>query len=252
VSGGGPSYSEDEAREAIAASLTYTEALRRLGRCPTGSARAILRKYAENIWVIPTDHFDPDAARALAFRPERRPLSEILVEHSSYPRGRLKERLYDEGLKRPFCEFCGQGEVWRGRRMALVLDHVNGVRDDNRIENLRIVCPNCNATLETHCGRKNRRPPVDRLCAHCGQTFRPKYERQRYCSRACGQRSGLTGPRPHLRRVERPSYDELCAELANSSFLAVGRKYGVSDNAIRRWLRAYENDRRRDALAEAA
>jgi HNH endonuclease len=42
--------------------------------------------------------------------------------------------------------------------MALILDHINGVRDDNRLENLRIVCPHCAATFETHCGRKTRVP----------------------------------------------------------------------------------------------
>ena len=47
------------------------------------------------------------------------------------------------------CELCGQTESWRGRTMALILDHVNGVPTDNRLENLRIVCPNCAATLDT-------------------------------------------------------------------------------------------------------
>jgi hypothetical protein len=41
--------------------------------------------------------------------------------------------------------------------MGLILDHINGLRDDHRFENLQIVCPNCAATLDTHCGRKNRR-----------------------------------------------------------------------------------------------
>lgn len=55
----------------------------------------------------------------------------------------------------PVCELCGQDEIWHGRRMSLILDHVNGVRDGNRIENLNIVCPNCAATLPTHCGKKH-------------------------------------------------------------------------------------------------
>jgi hypothetical protein len=45
-----------------------------------------------------------------------------------------------------------QGEEWVGKKMSLILDHINGVNNDNRIEN-RIVCPNCNATLDTHCGK---------------------------------------------------------------------------------------------------
>ncbi len=56
--------------------------------------------------------------------------------------------------------------------MGLILDHINGVRDDNRLENLQIVCPNCAATLDTHCGRKNRLNR-ERVCARCQATFRP-------------------------------------------------------------------------------
>ena len=52
--------------------------------------------------------------------------------------------------------------------MSLILDHINGVADDNRLENLQIVCPNCAATLDTHCGRANRLPVGDRACLRCG------------------------------------------------------------------------------------
>ena len=79
-----------------------------------------------------------------------------MVQGSTYGRNHLKNRLYREGLKAPRCELCGQGELWRGQTMGPILDHINGHRDDHRLENLRIVCPNCAATLDTHCGRKNR------------------------------------------------------------------------------------------------
>ena len=59
--------------------------------------------------------------------------------------------------------------------MALILDHINGVADDNRLENLQIVCPNCAATLDTHCGRANRRPLEEYPCERCGTAFRPRY-----------------------------------------------------------------------------
>jgi hypothetical protein len=237
----GPRYTEQEARAAIAVSRTYTEALRRLGMRAAGGNHRTIRRYAEEVWRIPVDHFDADAARRGPLGRPPLPLAEVLVEGSTYQRARLKERLFAEGLKDRRCELCGQGELWHGRRMSLILDHVNGVHDDNRLANLRIVCANCNATLETHCGRNSRLPDVERACLRCGAPFRPRGSRQRYCSRACGQRApGIRGPQAARRRVERPPYAQLVAEIEALGYLGVGRKYGVSDNAIRKWRRAYE------------
>lgn len=236
-----PRFSEEQLREAIAISFNWSEVARRLGRCPTGGGAATLKKYAE-AWGIPTVHFDPDLARHRGLKGESIPLDEVLVEGSTFSRVQLKNRLYKEGLKQRFCELCGQGETWLGLPMGLILDHINGVRNDNRLENLQIVCPNCAATLPTHCGRALRRPKPTIGCARCGKKVVRKHRTQRYCSRECGQRNA--GAR--LRRVERPSYEQLMREIAESSYLAVGRKYGVSDNAIRKWVRAYGREKRRN------
>lgn len=187
-----------------------------------------------------TDHFaEHDGFRG---RPRAgRPLCEVMVEGSTYSRGKLKDRLYAEGLKQRACEICGQGELWHGRRMSLILDHVNGVGNDHRFENLRIVCPNCAATLDTHCGRRFRLQP--KPCELCGTTFQPRRVRQRFCSRRCG----TTAPRPYrrvprARKVERPSYEQLLEEVRADGFSATGRRYGVSDNAIRKWICWYERE----------
>ncbi len=152
-----PRYTESEAREAIASSASHAQALRMLGLGPTGGNTALLKQWLVR-WGISTDHFDPRAHRS----PNREALTldMILVEGSSYARSNLKARLYKEGLKTARCELCGLGETWHGRPMALILDHINGVRDDNRLANLRIVCPNCAATLDTHCGRKEPPSPA--------------------------------------------------------------------------------------------
>jgi hypothetical protein len=252
---GGPGFTKTQARRAIAASKSWTESLRRLDYCPSGGNPATLKKYAK-LWGISTEHFDPYAGVMEKVRKPKRPLEEVLVKNSTYSRSNLKMRLYEEGLKEPRCEICGQGEIWRGKHMGMILDHINGVRNDNRLENLQIVCPNCAATLETHCGRAKTSPPPLRNCHRCGTMFRAKHTRQRFCSRYCGmrrvpgeRRRGV--PQPHARKAERPPYEKLLEEIEATSYCAVGRKYGVSDNAVRKWVRFYERERER-AGGEAA
>lgn len=97
------------------------------------------------------------------------------------------------------------------------------------------------ATLDTHCGRQNRIDLTARSCLHCGGEFLPKYRNHRYCSHPCGVHSkGSHDPKPHTRKVERPPFAQLISELEELGYRAVGRRYGVSDNAIRKWVRWYQ------------
>jgi hypothetical protein len=242
----GPRYTEEQARVAVSASLSYAEALRRLGMRPAGGNWKTLRRYATEVWGIPVDHFDPRRHQREALsRGQATPLEQILVENCHYNRGRLKARLYSAGLKQRRCEMCGQDEHWHGKRMSLILDHANGVATDNRLDNLRIVCPNCAATLETHCGRNKK---LLRSCAVCEKAFHASTTEQRHCSRGCGGRSvAALAAAVAARTVERPPYEQLVREVAETSWSAVGRKYGVSDNAVRKWVRWYESEARAEA-----
>ena len=78
-------------------------------------------------------------------------LEDILQENfkGSVNGNDIKKKLYQNNLKTPCCELCNQGEIWYGKKISLILDHINGNNTDNRIENLRIICPNCDATLPT-------------------------------------------------------------------------------------------------------
>ncbi|CAN5580664.1 hypothetical protein BH10ACT11_BH10ACT11_08080 [soil metagenome] len=227
-------------------SRSWSEVLRELGYVSAGGNDLTVKKYVAK-WRIDTAHFTPSAAPEEALRRYAAglvvPLDEVAVVNSTYPRASLKRRLYAEGIKRPVCECCGQGEVWTGKRMAMILDHINGVPNDHRLHNLRILCPNCAATLDTHCGAKNRRRRKLN-CVVCGAEFQPKKRNQRCCSRECGQSLGAEAG-ASLRRVIRPPYEQLVAEIQETSYEAVGRRYGFSGNAIRKWVRFYERERQR-------
>lgn len=80
------------------------------------------------------------------------PLSRILVAGGRTARSHVKWRVLGEGLLALECGGCGLA-VWRGRPLTLHLDHVNGDHRDNRLENLRLLCPNCHSQTETYAGR---------------------------------------------------------------------------------------------------
>jgi len=225
-------YTEEEARFAIAASFSWAESLRRLGLCTTGGAWRVLKTHAAD-WGVDTSHFLPNGRSPRS----RRTLEELLVEHSPVRGTKLKNRLYAAGLKAPICELCGQGELWEGRPMALILDHINGVRDDNRIANLRVVCANCNATLDTHCGRNARVPREPRECLRCAARFIPRQQDQQYCSSFCGSRH--TNRRAPKRKTPLPPLEDLLAGVETVGYEAVGRTYGVSGTSIRTWVSAH-------------
>lgn len=76
---------------------------------------------------------------------------EVLCENSIHSRKAAKERFVK--LVKDECAICGQQPLWNGSPMKLILDHINGIFNDHRVENLRLVCPNCNSQLDTFCSR---------------------------------------------------------------------------------------------------
>lgn len=84
------------------------------------------------------------------------PLENVLVENSDYSRYSLKKRLISNNLLENKCQLCNQLPEWQNENLVMVLDHINGVSNDNRLENLRLLCPNCNSQTLTFSGRNKR------------------------------------------------------------------------------------------------
>lgn len=155
-----------------------------------------------------------------------KPLDDFMTEHSAYTRQSLKRRLLKEGRLKNECSMCGQKPEWNGIELVMVLDHVNGIHDDCRIDNLRLLCPNCNSQQSTFSGRNNRgvRRTMEKRCADCGSVIGLYSVRCRKCA------SGKS------RRVVRPDMSVLRSDVSELGWEATGRKYGVSGNAVRKWF----------------
>jgi hypothetical protein len=153
----------------------------------------------------------------------RIPLELILVENSTYTgSAHLKKRLIAEGILENRCQCCGISE-WLGQPLSLHLHHVSGNNHDNRLSNLRLLCPNCHSQTDTYCGKSLKK---SRLCPDCGR----QRGRQSTRCRSCANRLKNSD------KIVWPPAEELRRRVQESSCLAVARQLGVSDNAVRRKL----------------
>jgi len=82
---------------------------------------------------------------------------EVFVENSTYARHNIKRRLIKQKMIEYVCQDCGIDGNWNGKKLSLQLDHINGVNNDNRIENLRFLCPNCHSQTDNFSGKACRK-----------------------------------------------------------------------------------------------
>jgi len=195
-------------------SISFSEISRKLYGNNHYGNRQTIKKYVKE-YNININHFVRVGTPGIK-NFKKKSLSDILVDNSIFDTTHLKNRLYNEGLKERICEKCGQDENWFGEHMSLILDHKNGKNDDHRIENLRILCPNCSATLPTHGGKNVNHPKKEK-------------KKREYQIAPTWQR-----------KVKRPEFEQLQDEIKELGYSGTGRKYGVSDNAIRKWIKFYE------------
>lgn len=158
-------WTDEQLRDAVRASTSYRGVIEKLGLIAAGgNYDQVKRRIAE--LALDTSHFQGygwSRGKQLPYAPKV-PLCEVLVAGRWTMSHPLKKRLFREGLKQPKCERCGWCERAPDGRIPVELDHINGDKNDNRLENLRILCPNCHSLQPTHRGlnQKSRLKPAAR------------------------------------------------------------------------------------------
>lgn len=225
---------ENKLKEAVKNSYTISDALEKMGLPKYSSGNHRSFKIWRDKYNLDTSHFlGRSYIKNRKGRTSKIYLSHILVKNSHYHRTNLKKKLLSQNLLKYECYICGLTE-WMGRKISLQLDHINGVNNDNRIENLRILCPNCHAQTDTYSGKNSSdKERIEKTCP-CGKKIDRKAKE---CSKCYHKRTKGVERIKYRKVKNRPSKEQLLKEIGQSSYVSVGKKYGVSDNAIRKWLK---------------
>ena len=153
---------ESQLRELVINASTFSEILITLNLRTEGGNVRTLRKILDEFQIsyshIKTGR-DSNKGKSVLNKTGK-PLSEHLTENSSISRANLKKRLIRDNLLNNSCYECGLIPEWNGKKLVLVLDHINGIHNDNRIDNLRLLCPNCNSQTDTFAGKNLRKKGV--------------------------------------------------------------------------------------------
>jgi hypothetical protein len=252
-------YMSDEFKDIIKSSNSLSDVCSKMNLVKSYGNRKTIKKYIK-LNNLDMSHFHIIKHKVSG---KKNKLDDILIENSTYSNNNnLKERLYKEGIKERKCVLCGQNEYWNNMKISLILDHINGINDDNRIENLRIVCPNCNAGLDTFSGKNMKKMnnsnfytrkeieinndiyKNDKDITNIKDVVDIKNINRCECGSSIynGSKKCVKCNNISQRKVERPTLELLKIDVTELGFEGTGRKFKVTGNCIKKWIRLYEKE----------
>ena len=224
-------FTKEEIENICKNSVSFSEMCRKLNYNSTGAISYTIKEYLIKN-CIDFSHFTGRSKISVARSPEN-----VFIENSTASQ-KVTRLLYKKCNYTEYkCSICGQEPFWNGKPMTLILDHANGYNKDNRLENLRWVCPNCNIQLDTTNGKnKNHGIKIvhNSFCKSCGVKV---YSDSSYC-KSCSVKFREENKRKILEKegIRKPIIrEELKEKIRCLSMIEVGKYYNMSDNAIRKW-----------------
>lgn len=244
-------YSKNEIVNILNSSKSFKEVLIKLGYSTNGSgAYTSLKNQIKKLGIIiPKYHYYGEGGNR-----KKIDINLILVENSTFSRHNLKKRLIKEKLIEYKCSECGCGDIWNNKKISLQLEHKNGINNDNRLENLTFLCPNCHSQSETYSGKNSKiyankkDRAIKKYDIKIDNEIKIKIENKKnYCkcgkeilssSKMCKECKSF-----EERKIKnRPSIDILLDDVIINGYEFTGRKYNVSGNAIKKWIKKYGID----------
>lgn len=201
--------------QVVQGSNSIQECLQKLNLRVAGGNFASFREGCNAFGITVPECNSRTAEHLHKIRPAAKPIKEFLVTNSNANRGSLKKRLIKEGILDLECAECHIGPEWNSKPLILQLDHINGVHNDNRLENLRLLCPNCHSQTDNFAGRSKSILPM-------GQARRKETKPRR--------KSSI----PRKTKIDWPDVATLKEMVADSSYREVGRQLGVSDTSVKK------------------
>lgn len=216
-------YTDKEFQHIVEISTSIRDLGKKLGYAAMSGDLAKRIQLRINTLKISIEHFKIKQSSI------KRTESNIFIEHSTADQSTLR-KWYLKGEYTPYqCSICNQLPIWENKPLTLILDHINGINNDDRLENLRWVCPNCNQQLDTTNGKNIKIHKKKQYCLDCGKEISLKSTRCQSCA-----------AKMQPRKIEnRPSREELKDKIRSLPFTTIASQYGVSDNAIRKWCIGY-------------
>lgn len=238
------SWTNEQLIEAVKTSNTYKEVAKKLGLKKYGANNYTIKKYINGL-NLDVSHFLTKQDQLAIARANVKVWShEELFCVNDIDRKAIKKRILKDSLIPYVCSLCSITE-WQGQALSLQLDHINGINNDNHLTNLRFLCPNCHSQTDTYCGRQLRgnsygkatgstAPPAEYCCKDCTTPISRKGSIR--CHKCDGKHRKEQGLRT---KIKWPNHADLQKLVDESSYLAVSKKLGVSDKAVKKRLRTH-------------
>ena len=225
-------YSKEELEQIVQQSTSMKEVIDKIGYATHSGSNNQTVKNRLNKLNIDTSHFSHS-------QPIKRTIENIFIKDSTASQKTLRT-WYKKGEYTPYkCSICGQLPEWQGKPLTLILDHINGHNHDDRLENLRWVCPNCNQQLDTTGFKNYNKNDKKNYCIDCGIEITEKGIR---CIQCEAKHRAIPLEKMPITR------EELKELIRNVPFTTIGNQFSVSDNAIRKWCDKFNLPRKKTEI----